>query len=273
MSPRTFIPLALVALSLLSGVALHADAPPETAKAFDRYVALTDARVKAEMADGTRFLWMDFLPDARRRAVQSQLTSGQIVLEAMTTLERGREVPVPGGVVHHWVGTVFVPKAHVRDAVALMQDYDRHEKVFAPMIAKSRLVSRNGDTFHFTMRFVLRKVITAVLQTDQEATFFTPAPDRAHSRLHSTRIVEIDNAGTPQETEKTPDRDRGYLWQQVSYWRYIERDGGTYIQCESMSLSRPLPFGVNWLFGRAAAGVPRDTLSDSLAAARKDLSR
>ena len=273
--PRLPLPSLLLLLPwlFLRPASLAADAPADASAPFDRNVAATDARVLAEMADRTRFLWVDFLPDTRQRDVQARLGRGEIVLDALTTRDHAAEIPIPGGLVHHWVGTVFVPGAHVRDVVALMQDYDRHDKVFAPSIAASHLVSRNGDTFTFSMRFVIRKVITAVLQTDQEARFSSPASDRVYSRLRSTRIVEIDNAGTPQEKERPAERDRGYLWRQVSYWRYLERDGGTYMQCESISLSRPLPMAIGWLFNGAAAGVPRDTMLVTLTAARKELGR
>ena len=262
-----------LSLVVLLGPTALASVPAATSAAFDRYLTMTDARVQKEVSHPQQFLWMDFLPESRRRDIQRRVLAGDIVLEKLQTLDGGASISIPGGIVHHWVGTVFVPKGRLSDAVALMQDYDRHGQVFAPDIAAGHLISREGDTFRFTMRFGLRKVITAVLQTEQEGHFFAPAPDRVYSRLRSTRIVEIDNAGTPQEKERPADRDRGYLWRQASYWRYLERDGGTYIQCESMSLSRPLPMAVGWLFNRSAAGVPRDVLSNSLAAARKELLR
>jgi hypothetical protein len=263
----------VIGLAVLLGPALLADVPKDTSAAFDKYIAVTDARVQTEVTDPQRFLWMDFLPDERRREIQKRTITGEVVLEKLETRDRGARIPIPGGIVHHWVGTVFVPNGRLKDAVLLMQDYTRHGQVFAPDISAGRLISREGDTFTFTMRFVLRKVITAVLQTEQQAQFFAPAPDRVHSRIRSTRIVEIDNAGTPQEHERPAERDRGYLWRQASYWRYFERDGGTYVQCESMSLSRPLPTAVGWFFNRSAAAVPRDVLSHSLIAARRELTR
>jgi hypothetical protein len=247
--------------------------PLETSAAFDRYLAATDERVQSELGDSRRFLWADFASQVRAREVLTALRSGEVVLEKLTTTDHGVAIPVPGGLIHHWVGVVFVPNVHVREAVALMQDYDRHDEVFAPSIARSRVISRGNDTFQFSMRFVIKKVITAVLQTDQSSRFFSPAPDRTHSRIVSTRIVEIENAGTPSEREKPPERDRGYLWRQASYWRFLERDGGTYVQCESMSLSRPLPTAIGWLFGRSAASVPPDTLRFTLGAARRELVR
>ena len=266
---------SLVAATGLPPVELRplAEVPAETSAAFDRYLRATDTRVESELDDAARFLWFDFASESRRREVTAALGRGEPILEQLTTRDRGGAIGIPGGVVHHWVGVVFVPGAQVGEAVRLMQDYDRHDEVFAPSITRSQVISQTGDAFRFTMRFVIRKVITAVLQTDQESRFFTPASDRAHSRIRATRIVEIDQAGTPREREKSAAEDRGYLWRQASYWRFLERDGGTYIQCESLSLSRPLPTAVGWFFGRSAAAIPRDTLSFTLTAARKELTR
>ena len=259
----------------LRGPSLPADLHPETAAAYDRYIGETDARIQRELAGGAGFLWHEVaaMPDPRRREVADALRRGEVVLEGLTTREGDDDIEIPHGLVHHWVGLVFVPGATRDRAVDLMQAYDRHGEIFAPKIARSRLLSRNDDRFVFTMRFVVEGTLSAVLQTDQEAQFFFPAPDRAHSRIISTRTVEIANAGTPQETAKPEGHDRGYLWRQTSYWRFLERDGGAYVQCEVVSLSRDLPFGLGWLFGRAAKAVPRDTLSFTLDQVQQELSR
>jgi hypothetical protein len=244
---------------------------PATLATFDTYVQLTDARVAAATRDASRFLWIDTLTEARRVSILKTLHEGDVVVERTETRDRGKEIDVPGGMLHHWVGTVFVPQVPVGRAVALMQDYNRHGEIFAPVITQARLVSQSGDDFTFTMRFVIRKVISATLNTDQQAHFERPSPDRAWSRIITTRTAEMDDAGTPAEREKPTGQDHGYLWQLVSYWHYLERDGGTFIQCESVSLSRPLPMGIRWLLGRAAASVPRDITAANLASARRHL--
>jgi hypothetical protein len=264
-----------VAAAVSSAPVRAADLQPETIAAYERYVQLTDERLQSELTDPQRFVWFDFprTSDGRRREVARALERGEVVLERLETRDGNAEIRIPHGLVHHWVGVVFVPGATAQQAVAVMQDYDRHDEIFAPRISQSRVLSRSGDTFRFTMRFVITGVLSAVLQTDQEARFFFPGPARAHSRIAGTRIVEIANAGTPAEAEKPEGRDRGYLWRQTSYWRFLERDGGTYVQCEVISLSRGLPAGLGWLFGRAATGVPKDTLSFTLQRVRETLVR
>ena len=264
--------VALTAASLIGPLPL-ADLHPETVAAYDRYIRATDARVGAELAEPDPFLWHELAAGSgeRRRDLAAALRRGEVVVERLSSRDADGAIEIPRGQVHHWVGVVFVPGGTRDRAVSLMQAYDRHEEVFAPRIARSRLLSQGDGTFVFTMRFIIEGVLSAVLQTDQEARFFFPAPDRAHSRIVSTRVVEIADAGTPRETERPEGHDRGYLWRQTSYWRFLERDAGVYVQCEVVSLSRDLPFGLGWLVGRAAAAVPKDTLRFTLVQVQNEL--
>jgi hypothetical protein len=54
------------------------------------------------------------------------------------------------------------------------------------------------------------------------------------------------------------------LWRLNTYWRLLERDGGTYLQCESISLSRGIPTGLGWLVGPFVTSIPRESLAFTL---------
>ena len=90
----------------------------------------------------------------------------------------------------------------------------------------------------------MKKVITVVVNSEHEALFTRPAPDRAEGWIHSTRIAEVENADAAGEREKPVGEDGGYLWRLNTYWRLLVRDGGLYIQCESVSLTRGIPVGL-----------------------------
>ena len=77
-------------------------------------------------------------------------------------------------------------------------------------------------------------------------------------------IAEVEDAGTPNERELPVGRDGGYLWRLNTYWRLLERDGGTYLQCESISLSRAIPTGLGWLVGPFVTSIPRESLAFTL---------
>lgn len=120
-------------------------------------------------------------------------------------------------------------------------------------------------------RFVTKKVITVTVNSEHEARFSRVGPDRAESRIRSTRIAQVEDAGTPAEREMPVGRDGGYLWRLNTYWRFLERDGGTSVQCESISLTRGIPMGFGWLIGPFVTSIPRESLEFTLATTRKAL--
>jgi hypothetical protein len=154
----------------------------------------------------------------------------------------------------------------------LLQDYDQHAEIYAPAVARSKLLSRSGDTLRVYLRFHMKKVITVVLNTEHEARFTRLASSRAHSRILSTRIAEVDNAGASGEREKPIGNDGGYLWRLNTYWRFLERDGGVYVQCESISLTRGIPTGFGWLIAPFVTSIPRESLTFTLETTRRVLS-
>ena len=121
------------------------------------------------------------------------------------------------------------------------------------------------------LRFYVKKVIAVTLDTENIAEFFTLPPDRAYSRIRSTSVTEIADAGTPQERTKPQGQENGFMYRLNTYWRYLERDGGTYIQCESLTLSRDVPFALSWIIRPFVTQVPKDSLTFTLEKARAEL--
>jgi len=249
-----------------SSTAAATDLQPRTVAAFDRYVRLTEARMKS----GT-FLLVDAAPDAAHRL--KTLRSGENLIDRLTTREGGREIDVPNGMIHHWVGAAFAPGVSIEQTLALLQDYDAFAAVYKPNIARSKLLARDGDRFTVFLRFVMKKVITVVVNSEHVAQFSRPARDRAEGRIYSTRIAEVEDPDTPMERERPVGRDGGYLWRLNTYWRLLARDGGTYIECESVSLTRSIPTGFGWLVGPFVTSIPRDSLTFTMQQTRQALTR
>jgi hypothetical protein len=248
----------------VSAVTLEA----RTVAAFDRYVAETERESARSLTDDAGFLWVDAPGRERDRAA---LRAGQLVLSRLETKSSGRKIDVPDGIIHHWLGLVFVPGATVDRAVKLLQDYDRHAAVYAPNVARSKLIARDGDTFQVYLRFYTKNVLTVVVNSEHEARFTRPAPGRAYSRIVSTRIAEVEDPGGPDEKEKPVGRDGGYLWRLNSSWRFLERDGGTYVQCESITLTRSIPFALAFIIKPFITGIPKETLTFTLERTRDAL--
>lgn len=265
MRSRLFI-VCVVALCGVAATISAADLQPRTIAAFDRYVRVTEAQTTSDP-----FLRIDGLAASERRAKLDGLGRGELYIERLQTHDAGKTIDVPDGLIHHWLGAVFVPDVKLDQALDLLQDYDHHAEIYRPAITRSKLVSRNGDVFRVDLRFSMKKVITVVVNTENEARFSRPAADRAQSRIYSLRVAEVEDPDTPRERENPVGHDGGFLWRLYTYWRFLERDNGTYIQCEAISLTRGIPFALGWLIGPFVTSIPRDSLAFTLETTRKAL--
>ena len=262
--------LFLLPAFLLAASIFDAELNEKTTKDFDRYVRETERRLDAR---DQPFLYVDGLVADKKTEALARLRKGTSFIAKLETTEGKKKIEIDDGLVHHWVGVVFVPGKSVSQAVALLQDYDRHQSIYKPNVERSKTLSRDGDRFKVFLRFHMEKGLTAVVNSDHDAVFTREASDRASSRIRSTRIQEVEEPGTPKEREKPVGKDRGFLWRLNSYWRFLERDGGVYIQCESLTLTRGIPWGFGLVVKPFVTEIPEETLEFTLSKTRSELER
>jgi hypothetical protein len=259
MRPAAAMLLGALAVSGAGAV----DLKPGTVLAFERYIRETEARLEQRLRPEGRFLWVD---EESQRVIQ--VRQGQVAIEnraAQGTLA------IPGGLIHDWIGAVFIPEATLGKTLALVQDYDHNRDNYKPEVLASRLISRDGNDFKVYLRLMKQKVITVILDTDYDVRYFPLDGGRCHSRAYSTRIAEVENAGKHDERTLPPGKDDGFLWRLYSYWRFQERDGGVYVECEAISLTRGIPVGLGWLIEPIVTTLPRESLANTLRETRAAL--
>jgi len=244
---------------------------PETRAAFERYVALTSQRVDAEVAGRSPFLWIDRLPASDKAAAVRQLTAGEVVVDKLRTLESGDDIEVEGGMIHHWVGTVLIPGRTIADVFGFIRQYDQYPEVFDPMIRRTKILSNTGDQYAVSMRTETHKVITVVMDVEYDIRYQLLGDARGFSTNTATKIFEVHDAGTPSERREPGDQAGGYLWRFQMWCSFDERAEGTYEQCESVSLTRGIPFGLGWIVGPFVNSIPRETLEFTLGRIREGL--
>jgi hypothetical protein len=264
--------LAAVALTLALGVvASTAELKPPTVAGFERYERLAESTIETEVSSPDTFLHVFHGTDADRSKADGLLRRGGVAIERLRETENGRRVEVPDGLIHHWIGSIFVPDVPLRTAVAVLQDFDQHAALFRPNIARSKIIERDGERFRLALRFQMKKIVAVTVDTESVAEFTPRGPDRETSAIRSVRVHEVENVGTPEERQKPDGRGGGYMWRMNTYWRFLERDGGTYIECEALTLSRNIPTGLGWLIGPLVSSIPRDMLTSALQATRRSL--
>jgi hypothetical protein len=180
-------------------------------------------------------------------------------------------MPVPGGLIHDWKGIVFVPGISMAEAMALLEDYDHDENYYWPDVVRSKLVRRDGDDFHVALRLKRKYAVTAVFDTEYDIRYTVLNATHAYSKSRSTLIEEVENAGQTDERHAGAGNDHGFLWRLNSYWRFEQEDGGVFIQCEAISLTRDVPQGFGWAVKPFVEEIPRESLRFTLEATRTAL--
>ena len=227
---------------------------------FRGYVQQREAAIQSARIRGEHFLWTDE-SEARLELVKS----GEVVIQPA-----GKKgfTEIEGGLVHDWRGAAFIPNTTLAKVLALVQDYDNHKNIYAPEVVRSRVLAREGGDFKIFLRLVKKKVITVVLDTYHDVHYSSLDQNRAYSRSFTTRISEIAGAGTAKERPQPPGSDHGFLWNLNSYWRFQQRDGGVYLECEAISLTRDVPTGLGWLIMPIIRDLPKESLQNALTATR-----
>lgn len=230
-------------LFLLSLTLMGAELEPRTVREYDAYVAAA----LREMAAGPVRL--------------APAADGEPVVE---TWNKHATADVHNGLIHDWVGAVFVPGVKARQAVDLLTDFDRHAAIYVPDVAASKLIAREGGMYRSSLRLVKKKFITVTLDTEYETRYSQLGPNRWLGVIRSTRVQEVDDAGEAGESLKPEGTGFGFLWRLNSWWVVEERNGGVLLQLRSVTLTRDIPFGVSWMVKPMVTSLPRESLASTL---------
>ena len=249
----------LAVLLLLVGAPLvkAADLKSETLQAWDTYVRQAQASMKGRGSEQTPFLWVDETPDLAER-----VRGGEVVVEPA-----GGKSPhaVPHGLIHHWVGAVFVPQAKLDDVMSVLNDYDCYKDFYHPLVVKSKLVADAPDQKSVRLLMVQKAYsVTAAVETANEIQVVRIDVNRGYSVSRSVRVQEVADYGKPSEHALPEDHGPGYVWRTVIVTRLEQRDGGTYVEMEVIALSRGIPVEFRWLVQPLAEHLPRNIVSGML---------
>jgi hypothetical protein len=238
---------------------------PATLDAFREYVRDAEAVMRPTLQPAGQFLWCEESPKR-----EQQVLKGEIEAQHWAA---AKPAAVPHGLIHDWIGAAFAPEATITQTLAMVQDYDNHKNIYKPEVVDSKLLNRHGNKFHIYLRLLKKRIITVVLDTDHEVRYQEFGPTRWFCCSYTTRIAEVEDAGTPKELVLPPDTGYGFMWRLYSYWRFEEKDGGVFLECRAMSLSRDIPLGLGWIIEPIVRKLPRESLVNTLAATKNALAK
>jgi archaetidylinositol phosphate synthase len=244
--------IAAVALVVLAGSAGAASAgtpSKATVTAFDRYVDATHARIQME-----RGRPMQPLPGG------SQATT----VWEMVAPSHGVAIDVPDALVNHWRGRTFIP--HVDMATVLARVRQVETLLRQPDVVTARILPQGPDRDVVLLAITRSQVLTAHYDTEHDVRYTRLGPGRVASDSVATKIREVGGKG-----DVAPHEDRGFLWALRAWWRYEAVPGGVLIECESVSLSRPVPYVVRPVVGPMVTRFARESMERTLTSLRDAL--
>jgi hypothetical protein len=165
------------------------------------------------------------------------------------------------GLIHDWIAATLVPGATVGKTLALLQNYAGYKNIYSPEVSDSKLLRRDGDSWHVSLQMVKKNVVTVVLNGEFEVQYRPLGNDRWSLTSRSTRIAELEG-----DHEMPPGSGHGFLWRTNAYWLIEPRPEGVYLECRSISLSRDIPFVLSLAVKPFVTVVPRESLHNTMEA-------
>jgi hypothetical protein len=254
----------IATLLLFSPPLLIGGAPPAAISAFDSYTRAVEARLDHNHRSPDSFL----APSASHpENADARLRHGELIIEQLTP----SAADLPGGLLHHWRGTAFAPGATAADFESLLRDVDSYPRYFSPQVLQARILMQEPDRIQTKLRVRQRNLITVVMDATYDVTFGQLDARHGYSTSRSTRISEIESAGTSAERPLDAGSEHGFLWRMNTSWSYEERGGGLYLQIEAISLTHSIPRGLEWLIQPWVQRIPGESLEFTLRCALRAL--
>ena len=229
----------------------------ETKEAWDAYIQAANAAMQARLEPGAHFMWLDEEPE-RRDQIR---TNGPYI----APISRAIPMKVPHGLIHDWLGVGFIPDVKIEDVLLVVRDYDHYQQMYRPGVIQSRSRGADGVKDLFSMRLVNKSVVAkTALDADCEVSYIRVDGAHWYGVSNTTRIVELEKFGTPEERTLPEDQGTGLIWRLSSFTRLEERDGGVYAELEAIALSRDIPAAFRLFVTPIVRRVSRDSLATSL---------
>jgi hypothetical protein len=234
-----------------------ANLEPTTLKVWEEYVAFASLRMEQRLSAGKVFLWVDEVPDRVAR-----VRAGEIVVSPVGPQNPKR---LPSGLIHDWIGAVFMANVTLKDVLQVVSDYARCKDLYPATVVDSEVIAATEAKDRISMLLINKSlVLKTALDIDSESCYVHVDDRRGYSVSRTTRIQEVEEYGARHQRSLHEGQGNGLIWRLFSIMRYVERDGGVYLELEAIGLSRDIPALLRWLVEPIIRRVSRGSLSTTL---------
>lgn len=239
---------------------------PETVTEFDRYAQSVETEIGERWSGRKNLISAEDVP-----ADKEKVLDGDFLIRTPTVSNKPQSVT--DGLIHDWVGTVYIPNARVKQVIAVLRNFDDHKKIY-PEITDSKTLRQSAAETDGYWRVEQKKgFVPVVLEVEQKAYYKELSPGKWNCRAYARNITEIDTGLFGRGHRFPKDEGHGYMWRMYAYWTLKEVDGGVLGECRMLSLSRSIPPALAWAVGPYVQKAPQESLTSTLRQTRNALQR
>ncbi len=257
--PRALTVAALlIMLATTTGTARASGPSPEAIASWDRYARALEAVRASEASRGVPAWATDEDRDGRKGF--PALRRGDVVVTRRTL----PSVRVEDATLEHWQGSLLLRGVSLEQVSSRLRNPDRYPQ--PPDVLALTVSARGAESHDIYLRLRRSLLVTATYDTWHHVRHVARGASRLDSVSLSSRIEEVEDAGTASERRLAADQSRGFLWRMRSAWRFTAVPEGVVVTCESLTLSRPVPFGLGMMARPIITRVARESMTTAVRA-------
>jgi hypothetical protein len=152
--------------------------------------------------------------------------------------------------------------------LAVVQDYGSYAAAFDWVIDSARLRHAgepNRDLFWALLRIKRSAgMVSSTVDLWTAVEYKQPRPDLVMAVSNADCNRQVEDAGERDERRLPVGMGKGYLWRADTFTSYYEREGGVYVDLQTLGLSRGFPPLLGWIIEPIARRLGRGSAADGL---------
>ncbi len=260
MAPSFFCVIFLATLEPSLHAQLVVKLSPQTVNEFEHYAHDVEATLQERWSGKKDFLFIEDDPATKERVL-----GGELFIKQMNN---GRPVEITNGLIHDWLGAIYMPNTSIERVLAVLEDFDRHKDIY-PSITRSRTISRQANNIKGYWRLQQKGLVPVILDVEEDVHYSEIAPGKWKGQNYARNITEVDTSWFSRGRKFPAGEGHGFLWRLYGYWSLEAYRGGVLAECRTLSLSRDIPPGLGWAVTPYVQKMPQDSLAATLKDTKK----
>lgn len=214
--------------------------------AYEAYVLAAQQAASGRFAAGE----LAWLPGSGSAEAGARLESGRVIRQKLSDVAVNQRIAGQNAAIVHWIGAVFIRGVDLADLRTVLEDYPSYDRVYRPIFVGFR-AERGGSgsdsgydatfwlqhKFHFASLFPQHYAFRVKARIEYSRTDLPYGPALL-VHMRSGEVLESDSGVAGRNDLMKRYHDHGIIWAVNAYWRARRREGGVYLEFETITLAR-----------------------------------